>query len=717
MDCTKLLQKIEAYNANFNPTQVIKAFEFSKKAHKDQIRASGEPYYYHPLEVAMILADMHLDEDSIITALLHDTVEDTVIKLEDIQINFGNDVAKFVDGVTKLAKIKFQPDNIREGENFRKLLLAMSRDIRVLIVKLADRLHNMRTLNFLSEKKAVRIALETMEIYAPLSERIGMQKMKNELQDLSFAKLYPEERQSIINRLKYLRTDEGLIVDKIETHIKKTISDFDIPAQVKGREKTPCSIWQKMKLKNISFAQLSDIIAFRVVVNDVIDCYQVLGIIHAAYHMIPNSFKDYISTPKNNGYSSLHTIVVGPNKQRIEIQIRTREMHHFNEWGVAAHWGYKQNTDTPNNALSPVTKKRFKWIGELLSVLEHSEAEDFIEHTKLEMYEDQVFCFTPKGEIIALPKNATPVDFAYSLHSDIGNTCAGAKINGNIAPLKTILENGDQVEIIASKNQVPSITWEKFVVTAKAKLEIKRFIRSKQRKEYTSLGKAILSKFFLNNGKTLKEEEIRENLYMFHKKNIEDLYSAIGEGSISRDDVFKGLYGHNKSKFSNLKDKFSFFKFNKKPASTESSILIKGMMPGTAFNLATCCNPLPGDRIVGLLDSGKGIIVHTADCDKLDNDQSQEKWIEVSWDKDNGDHKHSSRLKMTITNETNSLAIICDAIAKYNSNISNLKFITRSQDFFELLLDIEVMGVTQLSNIIASLRAKECVHYVERFKM
>ena len=715
MNYTALIKRIESYTANFNPEQVIKAFKFAKKAHENQIRASGEPYYYHPLAVAMILAEMHLDEDSIITALLHDTVEDTIISLEDIQIHFGNDIAKLVDGVTKLAKIKFQPDNIREGENFRKLLMAMSEDIRVLIVKLADRLHNMRTVSFLSERKALRIALETMEIYAPLAERIGMQKMKNELQDLAFTILHPEERKSIINRLEYLRTDEGLIVDKIETHIKKTISDFGIVAEVTGREKTPYSIWQKMKQKNISFEQLPDIIAFRVIVTDLLDCYQVLGIVHAAYHMIPDSFKDYISTPKSNGYSSLHTVVVGPNKQRIEIQIKTSEMHYVNEWGVAAHWGYKQDVDLAD---SSVDGDKFKWIKELLKILDNSEAEDFIEHTKLEMYEDQVFCFTPKGEIIALPKGATPIDFAYALHSDIGNACAGAKINGRTVPLKTILSNGDQVTISIGKEHAPPMIWQQYVVTAKAKSEIKKFIRSKQRKEYTNLGKTVLSKFFSSEGREFKEEEIRDYLHLFHKKNIDDLYMAVGEGSIAREDVLKAVYENKKSKLSHLKDTLSFFRFSNKTKSTRPSILIKGVASETAFNFATCCNPLPGDQIVGIFEDNEGITIHTADCDKFnESEYSKEKWIEVSWDRNSQDNKHLCRLKMTIANEVNSLATITTIIAKYGCNIANLKFVDRSQDFFELVIDVEVMGVTQLTNIIAALRAKECVHYVERFKM
>jgi guanosine-3',5'-bis(diphosphate) 3'-pyrophosphohydrolase len=716
MQASSLVKKIKTYTPNFDSTQVLKACEFAKKAHANQIRASGEPYYYHPFTVAMILAEMHLDQDSIITALLHDTVEDTLVSLDEIQDQFGVNVARLVDGVTKLAKIKFQPDNIREGENFRKLLMAMSEDIRVLIVKLADRLHNMRTISFLSEKKAKRIALETMEIYAPLAERIGMQKMKNELQDLAFATLHSEERQSILNRLEYLRSDEGYVVDKIETHIAKTINDFGIVAQVKGREKTPCSIWQKMKHKNISFEQLSDIIAFRVIVNDVIDCYQALGIIHAAYHMIPGNFKDYISTPKDNGYRSLHTIVVGPDKQRIEIQIRTKEMHDVNQWGVAAHWSYKQDKDLTVNQ---VEGKQFKWIRELLNIIENSESEEFIEHTKLEMYEDQVFCFTPKGEIVPLPKGATPVDFAYALHSDIGNSCVGAKINGRLVPLRAKIENGDQVEITTSKNQVPSIAWEKFVVTAKAKSEVKRFARLQQKKEYISLGKSILIKFFTQENKDFKEEELRPYLDVFKKKNLDDLFSSVGEGTISREEVLKAIRGEARTKLENFKDKFSFFNFKKKRKVEKHSIPIKGMSPGVAVSFSNCCSPIPGDQIIGIFQDEHGVTIHTSDCDEISKfSDTPEKWIEVSWDKDNhNDDKHIGHLKMIVTNEPNSLATISSAIAKQGCNISNIKITDRSQDFFEFFIDIEVMGVTQLTNVIASLRSKECVHSVERVKV
>ncbi|MEK6734001.1 MAG: bifunctional (p)ppGpp synthetase/guanosine-3',5'-bis(diphosphate) 3'-pyrophosphohydrolase, partial [Pseudomonadota bacterium] len=665
-----LISKIKTYLPKFDETEIIKACEFTKKAHEHQIRASGEPYYYHPFSVAMILAEMHLDQDSIITALLHDTVEDTLTSLEDIQKNFGINVTKLVDGVTKLAKIKFQSDNIRDGENFRKLLLAMSEDIRVLIVKLADRLHNMRTLNYLSEKKSNRIALETLEIFAPLAERIGMQKMKNELQDLAFAKLYPEERKSIINRLAFLRSDEGLVVDKIETHIVKTLLDVGLNAVVKGREKTPFSIWQKMKHKNISFEQLSDIIAFRVIVHDVVDCYQALGIIHAAYHMIPGTFKDYISTPKDNGYRSLHTIVVGPHKQRIEIQIRTSEMSDVNEWGVAAHWSYKQNIEVFDHQ---VGGKQFKWVRELLKILEHSETEELIEHTKLEMYEDQVFCFTPKGEIIPLPKGATPVDFAYAVHSDIGNSCVGAKINGRIVPLRTKLENGDQVDISTSKNQVPSTSWERFVVTGKAKAEIKRYIKSRQKKEYISLGKSILSKFFEQQNEELSEEKLRIATEFFQKKNLDELFESVGEGTISRDEVLKNILGQNQSALGNIKNTFSFFKFKNKKKKERSPIPIKGMMPGVAVNFAICCSPIPGDHIVGVFEGEKGINIHTSDCDYLEKFvKDPEKLVEVSWEKDPSINA-IARLKIIITHSPFSLATILTVIAEQGANINNIK--------------------------------------------
>ena len=444
---------------------------------------------------------MKLDTASIITGLLHDTVEDTVATLEDIERMFGPDIAKLVDGVTKLSRLELQSDQTKQAENFRKLVLAMSEDIRVLLVKLADRLHNMRTLHFFKdEERRRRIARETMEIYAPLAERIGMHDMKDELEDLAFAELHPEARASIMARLAFLREKGEGLVERIIEELQETLTKAGITAEVSGREKTPYSIWRKMQQKNVGFEQLSDIMAFRVVVDSVEQCYHALGVIHSRYPVVPGRFKDYISTPKPNNYRSLHSAVIGPERQRIEMQIRTHEMHEVAELGVAAHWVYKQG--------APKTEGRqYRWLRELLDILEHaSDPQEFLEHTKLEMFQDQVFCFTPKGDLIALPRGATPVDFAYAVHSDIGDTCVGAKVNGRLAPLRTQLSNGDQVEIITSKAQTPSPTWERFVVTGKARARIRRFVRTQQRQQYLDLGKAILQKAFRQEGHDFQRE-------------------------------------------------------------------------------------------------------------------------------------------------------------------------------------------------------------------
>jgi guanosine-3',5'-bis(diphosphate) 3'-pyrophosphohydrolase len=715
LDQNKLVEKVKSYTPTVNETLLLKACEFSKQAHGLQKRESGDPYYQHPLEVAGIMAEMKLDLASIITALLHDTVEDTDVTLEDIEREFGSEVAKLVDGVTKLTKIEFQPDHIRQAENFRKLLVAMSEDIRVLLVKLADRIHNMRTIIYVkSPEKRLRIAHETMEIYAPLAERIGIQKIKNELQELSFRELHPEAHKSILSRLEYLRQEGNSLVSRIVDHIGETLKAADINASVNGREKTPCSIWQKMERKSINFEQLSDIMAFRVMVDSIPECYQALGAIHSAYHMIPDGFKDFISTPKDNGYKSLHTIVLGPEQQRIEIQIRTYEMHEIAEMGVAAHWSYKQGN------LFLVDGKQYRWLRELLSILDQASGpEEFLENTKLEMYYEQVFCFTPKGNLIDLPRGATPVDFAYAVHSDVGHTCVGAKINGRIVPLRTPLQNGDQVEIIRSKTQVPSAAWEKFVVTGKARSEIKRFLRTQQREEYISLGKAILTKSLRQEGHDLSEKILEPAIKAYKNKTIEDIYASVGEGTITRSDILKVIFPDRKTASDSVKkNPFAFLGFkNKVLRNEENAISIKGLIPGMAMHFAGCCHPLPGDRIVGIVHTGKGITIHTLDCEMLENYSSTpERWIDISWEKENNDEHHTGRIKAILTHETGSLATLANTIAKDLGNISNLKIVSRSTDFFEIMVDIDVRGTKHLSTIIASLRGKSCIHSVERYK-
>ena len=710
----ELIEAVRAYDPDVDEDAINRAYVYAMQKHGTQQRASGDPYFSHPVEVAYKLTKFKLDSASIITALLHDTVEDTDATLEEIQELFGEEIRTLVDGVTKLNRLEIRSETSKQAENFRKLVIAMSEDLRVLLVKLADRLHNMETLEYIPKpEKRARIARETLEIYASLAERIGMRRIKDELQDLSFRELFPEARESIVKRLDYLRKKGKTQVKKTERLIEEMMEKGGIKNhEVVGREKRPFSIWKKMEDKNVTFEQLSDIVAFRVIVNTVGDCYHALGLIHAAYHTIPGKFKDYISTPKVNGYQSLHTAVIGPNQQRIEIQIRTREMHEIAEYGVAAHWSYKQGQKINMEG------KQFRWIRELLDILDQSAGpEEFLEHTKLEMYHDQVFCFTPKGDIIALPRGATPVDFAFAVHSEVGFHCVGSKVNGRIVPLKQELKNGDQVDIITAKTQTPSPTWERFVVTGKARSEIRRFIRTQQRNEYITLGKAILTKTFKQEGHELKDKMLEPALAIFQKQMVDDLYAEVGEGLINRNQVYDAIFHTKKSEKEGLKNPFSLAKFRKKAATNKNFAMpIKGLIPGMAIHFAGCCHPIPGDKIVGIVTTGKGITIHTMDCETLENyADSPERWIDVAWDTSGQEDMHIGRLRANITHETAALATVANVIAKDMGNISNLKITNRSNDFFEVLIDIEVRNARHLNNIIASLKAKDVVQSVERY--
>ncbi|MCW0180852.1 MAG: bifunctional (p)ppGpp synthetase/guanosine-3',5'-bis(diphosphate) 3'-pyrophosphohydrolase, partial [Zavarzinia sp.] len=550
----ELVERVRAYDPQADENLLNRAYVFSMKAHGSQKRASGDPYFSHPLEVAGILTEMKLDSNTIVTALLHDTIEDTVATYEDIEKLFGSKVAQLVDGVTKLSKLERPAsESARQAENFRKLLVAMSNDIRVLLVKLADRLHNMRTLHFIKDpEKRKRIAVETMEIYAPLAERIGMQEMREELEDLSFAQINPDAREGIIARLDFLRAKGGTIIPKVSEQLRRTLAAAGIEASVQGREKRPYSIWRKMENKNISFEQLSDIMAFRIIVSDTTECYKTLGAIHAAYPMVHGRFKDYISTPKRNGYRSLHSTVIGPERQKIEVQIRTREMHEVAELGVAAHWRYKETPPgTAPAALpaSPTDGMQYRWLRELLEILEHaSSPEEFLEHTKLEMFQGQVFCFTPKGDLIDLPKGATPLDFAYAVHTSVGHTCVGAKVNGRLQPLRTELQNGDQVEIVRSRAQTPSADWENIVVTGHARSAIRRFLRGQQRDQYLALGKEILAKAFQQGGHEASEKAFDAAAKALRHKSIDDLQVAVGQGLVTGRAVVEAIFPGEKLK-------------------------------------------------------------------------------------------------------------------------------------------------------------------------
>jgi GTP pyrophosphokinase len=716
----ELVERVKAYDPNADEDALNRAYVYSLKMHGSQTRASGDSYFSHPLEVAGILTGMKLDSASIVTALLHDTIEDTPATLADLERLFGREIARLVDGVTKLSRIELQNaetgepnDQTKQAENFRKLLVAMSEDIRVLLVKLADRLHNMRTLHYIGDKmKRRRIARETLEIYAPLAERIGMQGIKDELEDLAFSELNPDARNGIQARLTYLRQEGRDLADRIVAALKRDLDDDSIKGSVSGREKSPYSIWRKMQSKNVAFEQLADIMAFRIVVDTVGECYQVVGAVHGRYPTVPGRFKDYISTPKPNGYRSVHTAVIGPERHRIEVQIRTREMHEEAELGVAAHWAYKSHTRSDG--------KQYRWLRQLLEIVDQAQKpEEFLEHTKLELFQDQVFCFTPKGDLIALPQGATPVDFAYAVHSEVGDHCVGAKVNGRIVPLNGKLSNGDQVEITRSKNQTPSPAWERFAVTGKARARIRRYIRNQQRHEYVILGKAMLQKAFRQEGHKFSERAVHGVLKPFRHETADDLFAEIGAGNRTTREVLSAIFPGQPAPVPGPGDmgETKVLPFPPKPriGGKANPLPIRGLIPGLAVHFGRCCHPLPGDRIVGIVTTGKGVAVHTMDCETLESfAETPERWLDIAWGDGAESGEHIGRLFVTIANEPGSLGTLSTVIGRNGGNITNLRILTRSADFWDLMIDIKVTDVRHLTNIIAALRATPVINQVDR---
>ena len=711
----ELIDHIKAYDPKVDEDLIRRAYDYGLRMHEGQKRAAGDPYFTHPLEVAMIITEMKLDAASVCTAMLHDTVEDTPATLEEIRKNFGDEIEKLVDGVTKLNKIEFQSVQEKQAENFRKLILAMSEDIRVLLVKLSDRLHNMRTLHFIPKlEKRQRIAKETIEVYVPLAERIGVHKVKEELEDISFDVLNHEARESITARLNYLRAEGGeAIVGRIIEELKKKLQEGGLKVEIYGREKTRYSIWRKMQRKNIAFEQLSDIMAFRVMVANIQECYHALGVIHGLYPTVPGRFKDYISLPKPNGYRSLHTTVIGPENHRIEVQIRTPEMHEEAELGVAAHWSYKQQDGKTDG-------RQYRWLRELMDIVENAQKpEEFLENTKMELYQDQVFCFTPNGDLIVLPRGSTPVDFAYAVHSELGDKTVGAKINGRIVPLNTQLSNGDQIEITTSKSQTPSPNWERFVVTGKAKSRIRKFVRQQQQEQYMNLGKAMLQKVLRQERVDLNEKAFtNEILRTFKVDNVADLYTGIGSGHIAAREVYYALYPDQRQRetgptiqsINDLAEKKTHQKGKSAP------MPIKGLIPGMALHFARCCHPLPGDRIVGIVTTGKGVTIHTIDCDTLESfADTPERWLDVAWEEgEDSPESHVGRLIITITNTPGALGTLSTVIGKNGGNITNLKIVNRSLDFWDMMIDVYVRDSKHLSDIIASLRATPAITAVNR---
>ena len=713
MDAEDLIKNLKNSDYKKNYKKINVAWNFAQNAHKGQLRGSGESYFTHPVSVAQILSNLNLDLNTIITGLLHDVVEDCGVSISKISSIFGEEVALLVDGVTKLTKLELQSDRSKQAENFRKLFLATSNDIRVLLVKLADRTHNMRTIGGISDiEKRQKIAQETLEVFAPLSERVGLIGLKNEMEDLAFAVVQPQMRTSIMNRLSFIQDESKDILPLIIEEIRETLLKAGIKTlEISGRVKSAFSIWQKMQRRNVPMDQLSDIMAYRILVEKVEDCYSSLGVIHSKYPNVMGRFKDYISTKKRNGYQSLHTDVIGPFKQKIEIQIKTLEMHKIAETGIASHWVYKQK-------IKDLEKINSRWVQDLVSILDQEQGpEDFLENTKLEMYADKVFCFTPNGDLIALPRGATPVDFAYALHSDIGYTCVGVKINGKPRQLKTQLNNGDQVEILRSKNSTPNPEWENFVKTGRARAGIKKFIRQKSQDEFFNVGIAILQKYFRQIDKKFNLESISKKLKNFKDLQISkpnEIFIAIGNGSLDPLKIINFLYPkiNSNSAKKNIIQKKTFLRENK----SENALKINGLIPGMAVHIAKCCTPLPGENIVGIVTTGKGITVHTIDCNTLEKFYDiPERWLDIHWDKD-GLAYHIGRINIVMTNEPGSLASVTNQIYKYGGNITNLQLINREIDFFRFIVDLEVEDLSHINNIIMELRSNDFVETVNRYQ-
>ncbi len=719
-----LLDDVKRHGGHADPKELAHAFDIAEQAHHGQARRSGEPYITHPMAVASILSELGLDTSSLVTAILHDTVEDTSTTLEEVETAFGKEVADLVNGVTKLTQLELTSEESKQAENFRKLLLAISKDIRVLLVKLADRLHNMRTLDSLREEKRRRIALETMDIYAPLAGLIGMQHIRDELEDRSFEILNPDARDSVVARLRDLDYNSGDLIDRISSQVRLLLEEYGVPAHVYGREKRAFSIWRKMERQAISFEQLSDVFGFRVIVGTPDDCYRALGIIHQTWSLVPDRFKDYISTPKRNDYRSLHTTVVGPQGQRVELQIRTREMDEVAEQGIAAHWKYKTGDGGQFDWRPDVEENRAtKRLREMTEMLEQGATpEDFLDNTKLELFQDQVFCFTPNGLLIALPRGATPVDFAYAVHTDIGNKCVGAKIHGRVRSLKTELQNGDIVQILTSTVQMPNPDWDNFVVTGKARYTIRKYIRAEEVKEYVQLGQSLAERTFAQHGQKFTKKAIKVSLKRLEQKTENEVYEAVGRGELQSrkllEAVFPGLeFGEKPDAKPRAKKRVSR-KSNGKKSKAPTAIPIKGLIPGIAVHLGRCCHPIPGDRIVGILEPGRGVAVHTIDCQTLGAHQdTTESWLDLSWDaKRQKDIVPLGRVRLSVLNQRGTLGAISTVIADNGANIANLKIEDRGQLLYEMLVDVEVEDLKHLVQIIAALRASSPVQSAERVR-
>jgi guanosine-3',5'-bis(diphosphate) 3'-pyrophosphohydrolase len=734
----ELVERVQRYKPDVNEALLNKAYVYAMQKHGHQKRASGDPYFSHPLEVAAILTEMHMDEATIAVALLHDTIEDTTATRAEIDELFGPEMGKLVEGLTKLKKLDLVSKKAEQAENLRKLLLAISEDVRVLLVKLADRLHNMRTLDHMPEAKRLRIAEETMDIYAPLAGRMGMQGMREELEEIAFRYINPEAYRAVTARLAEIFERNKDVLSEIERALSGLFEKHAIKAGVKSRQKKPWSVFRKMEAKALSFEQLSDIFGFRVVVDTVEDCYRALGAIHTTWSMVPGRFKDYISTPKQNDYRSIHTTIVGPSRQRVELQIRTREMNKIAEYGVAAHSIYKDTGGKTNGAAHAISKETnaYAWLRRTIEQLaEGDNPEDFLENTKLELFQDQVFCFTPKGMLIALPRGATPIDFAYAVHTDVGDTCVGAKVNGRIMPLMTELKNGDEVEIIRSKAQVPPAAWESVVVTGKARAAIRRATKNAIRKQYSGLGARILERAFERAGKTFTKESLKPVLHRLARKDIEDVLASVGRGELASTDVMKAVFPDYKDErvtpaapkqreegWSKIRNAAGMlFQIPGRAARKDKDQPRDGAVPirGVRGDLPVRFAPegaVPGDRIVGIVQPGTGITIYPIQSPALQAfDDQPERWIDVRWDIDERTkERFPARVSVTAINAPGSLADIAQVVASNDANIHTLSMVRTAPDFTEMLIDLEVWDLKHLNRLLSQLKDNSSVSDARR---
>jgi GTP pyrophosphokinase len=742
----ELVERVQKYDPSANEALLNRAYVYAMQAHGHQKRASGDPYFSHPLEVAAILTELKLDDATIAAALLHDVIEDTEVTRAEIDQKFGKEIGALVEGLTKIKRLDLVTKKAEQAENFRKLLVAISSDIRVLLIKLADRLHNMRTLEHMKPESRRRVSEETLEIYAPLAGRMGMQTLREELEQLAFKWGSPEAYKTVVDKLDDIHKKNAGLVEEIVTALKARLAGAGLQAEVYGREKKPFSIWRKMENRQISLEQLSDIYGFRIVVDGLDACYRALGIVHSAWRAVPGRFKDYVSTPKQNNYQSIHTTVVGPRHQWVELQIRTRDMDQIAEYGVAAHALYKDgvhvNGDGPvpnGSGLAQQKENPYIWLRRLVdTLLEGDNPEEFLEHTKLELFQDQVFCFTPKGRLIALPRGATPIDFAYAVHTDVGNSCVGAVINGRQLPLTTQLKNGDQVEILTAKGQTPPAAWERIAVTGKARSSIRRAARDALRRQYSELGRRLLVSAFLRIGQEYTDEKLKKGLVRLTQKSVEEVHAGVGRGELPVKDVIRAIVPEaeldkepaaaprkrsrrqrgqseegwfNVAKVLNLK--FRWPGSGGAEAKQAQVLPIRGLKNDVPVMFEEG-GAVPGDRIVGVLSDGEGIRIFQIHSPKL-KEFEHEKWIDVTWDID-PDHPERFPAKIVVTalNEPGTLAQIAQVIGEADGNIDNVRMVRRAKDFTEILIELEVWDLDHLTQIIAGLKSKAVVSSVER---